>query len=150
MAGVMVSTPVPWACHALPDDAAAAQRSHAGGRRLGSHVSGDPASFVGDEQLLFSTLQCVCAAGMATAAADSALGQEFTPAEPSQEWTEEREAVEAIHGNGASFPSPSRTLLSLPLPAEAATLLRMRPEVEACCCFSFPNICRSSATMVGS
>jgi hypothetical protein len=70
-----------------------------------------------------------CAAGMATAAADGVPARESAAAEPSQEWTEEREAVEAIHGDAASFPSPSRTLLSLPLPAEAAAILRMPPEV---------------------
>ena len=96
---------------------------------LGSYISYSPRKCAERRQSLPSELWGACAAGVARAAADGAPGREHAVAGPSQEWTEEREAVEAIHGNDASFPSPSQTLLSLPLPAEAAPLLHMRPEV---------------------
>lgn len=62
-------------------------------------------------------------AGVATALEAGAAAQ------ASDEWAEEQEALAAIHGDEISFPSPSHAALSLPLPSEAAKLLRRQPEV---------------------
>lgn len=58
------------------------------------------------------------------------LAEEGTAAaQPSQGWADEQEALAAIYGDAASFPSPEHTSLTLQLPSEAAQLLRSRPEV---------------------
>lgn len=56
-----------------------------------------------------------------------------------EEWKEEREAVSAIYGDAASFPSDSRTSLRLDLPFEVAQLLRLKPLV-GCHVQTRPNV----------
>ena len=60
----------------------------------------------------------MCASGTAAITDGAETGPE-----PSEGWREERDALSAIYGDGAAFPSDSQTTLLLELPAEAASLL---------------------------